>query len=81
MKIPCRHPSKPIFKFDLSVQAAKKNFLILTSKFGGGLQKAIDAQQGSPLWYGSEFKPVHILASWPQSSVDILNGKRWKPFY
>ncbi len=56
MATPCQHSSKPIFKFDLSVKAAKKNFIILPCKFGGNLHKALHAQHELPLSYGSKFK-------------------------
>jgi hypothetical protein len=49
MAIPCPYPSKPIFEFDLSIEAAEKNYIILMRKFGGVLHKALYAQQGSPL--------------------------------
>jgi hypothetical protein len=29
MATPCPHPSKPLFKFDLSVEAANKNYILL----------------------------------------------------
>ena len=84
MATPCRHPSKPIFEFDLTVEAAEKNFLVLTRKFGGDLQKAIDAQEGSPLSYGSEFKAVPILAqifsrhpTWKKMESILSNGSTW----
>jgi hypothetical protein len=62
MATPCCHPSKPLFEFDMSVEAAEKNYMILVHKFGEDLHEALHAQQGSPLQYGSEFKPVSILA-------------------
>jgi hypothetical protein len=37
----------------------EKNFIILTCKFGGN--KALHAQHGLPLSYGSKFKPILIL--------------------
>jgi hypothetical protein len=62
MATPCRHPLKPIFKFDLSIEAAKKNYIILMRKFKGDLHKELHAQQGLPLQYGSKFKLVSTLA-------------------
>jgi len=62
MATPCYHPSKPLFEFDTSVEAAEKNYMILMHKFGGDLHKDLHAQQGLQLQYGSEFKPVLILA-------------------
>jgi hypothetical protein len=84
MATPCRHPSKPIFEFDLSIEAAKKNYITLMRKFGGDLHKALHAQQGSPLQYDSEFKPESTLAlifsnqpNWEKMRIVLLNGSTW----
>jgi hypothetical protein len=84
MATPCRHPSKLIFKFNLSVKAAEKNYIILMRKFEGDLHKALHAQQGSPLQYGSEFKPVSTLApifsncpSWEKMRTVLSDGSMW----
>jgi hypothetical protein len=81
MATPCRHPSKPIFEFDLSIEPAEKNYIILMRKFEGDLCKALHAQQGSPLQYGSKFKPVSTLApifsnhpSWEKMKTVLLDG-------
>ncbi len=55
-------PLETTIRFDMSVEAAEKNYMILMHKFGGDLHEALRAQQGSPLQYGSKFKPVSILA-------------------
>ncbi len=47
--LPCRQPSKPIFAFKFSLEAANKNFILLTRKFGGDLSKALLAQSSSLL--------------------------------
>ena len=62
MATPCCHPSKPLFEFDMSVEAAEKNYMILVHKFGEDLHEALHAQQGSPLQYGSKFMLVSTLA-------------------
>ena len=59
--LPCRQPSKPLFTFKFSLDAANKNFILLTRKFGGDLSKALLAQSDSPLGYGSEFQPIEML--------------------
>ena len=59
--LPSRQPSKPLFDFSFSLEAANKNFIILKRKFGGDLSKALLAQSNSPLGYGSEFKPIETL--------------------
>ncbi len=84
MATPCRHPLKPIFEFDTSVEVAEKNYIILMHKFGGDLHEALHAQQGTPLQYGSEFKPVSILApifslhpSWEKMKTVLSDGSPW----
>jgi len=56
--LPCHQPSKPLFAFEFSLEAANKNFIFLMRKFGGDLSKALLAQSDLPLGYGSEFKPI-----------------------
>ena len=50
------------FVFDLSMAAAEKNADILLDKYGGKLTNAVDANKHSILGYGSEFRPVEVLA-------------------
>ncbi len=84
MATPGHHPSNPIFEFDMSVEAAKNNYMILMHKFGGDLHKALEAQHGSPLQYGSKFKPVSILAlifsnhpTWDKMMTLLSDGSTW----
>jgi hypothetical protein len=84
MALPCPNPSKPQFKFDLSVNAAEKNYILLMQKFGGDLHRALHAQKNSPLSYGSEFKPVSALEpvfsrhpNWPRMKIILLEGSTW----
>jgi hypothetical protein len=84
MATPCRHPSKPIFEFNLSIEAAKKNYIILMCKFEGDLHKALHTQQGLSLQYGSEFKPVSTLVpifsnhpSWGKMKTVLLDVSTW----
>ena len=72
-------PSKPTFLFELSDNAAKKNWEEL-QKFQN-LGEAISAQQDSPLGYGSEFrsstdlKPIfHLHPLWPRLKSILDNG-------
>ncbi len=58
---PCSQPTKSLFAFDFSLEAANKNFILLKHKFGGDLQKALLAQSDSPLGCGLEFKPIEML--------------------
>ena len=39
--LPSHQPSKPLFDFSFSLEAANKNFIILKQKFGGDLSKAL----------------------------------------
>ena len=84
MATPCPHPSKPLFEFNLSVEAANKNYILLMQKFGGDLHRALHAQNESPLSYSSEFKPVSFLEpiflhhpSWPRMKSILLEGSTW----
>ena len=61
LQLPIRQPSKPEFSFELSMESAEKNFLILTKKYGGSLKAALEGQHESPLGMGSEFRPIDIL--------------------
>jgi hypothetical protein len=58
--------------------------MILMQKFGGDLHQALHAQQGSPLQYGSEFKPVSILApilgnhpTWDKMMTLLTDSLTW----
>ena len=51
---------KPEFTFELTREAAEKNFLVLR-RYGFDLEKALSAHQGTPLEYGSEFRTVPEL--------------------
>jgi hypothetical protein len=59
--LPSRQPSKPLFDFSFSLEAANKNFINLKRKFSGDLSKALLAQSNSPLGYGLEFRPIKTL--------------------
>jgi hypothetical protein len=84
METPCPHPLKPLFEFDLSVEASNKNYILLMQKIGGDLHRALHTQNKLPLSYGSEFKPVLILEpiflhhpSWPRMKSILLEGSTW----
>jgi hypothetical protein len=81
---PCRQPTKPLFAFDFSLEAANKNFILLKRKFGGDLQKALLAQSDLPLGYELEFKPIETLKqifknhpSWSRMKQVLTNGSKW----
>ncbi len=58
---PC--PKKPLFCFKMTIEAAKKNFMVLKSH-QISLEKVIEAQAGSPVEYSSEFRKPEILEPW-----------------
>ena len=61
LDIPIRKPDKPEFAFELSMEAAERNYLLLMQKYEGSLELALKAQQHSPLGMGSEFRPIEVL--------------------
>ena len=84
LQLPIRQPSKPEFSFELSMEAAEKNFLILTKKYGGNLKNALESQQESPLGMGSEFRPIETLESiygnhpiWSRMVPILQQGSTW----
>jgi hypothetical protein len=86
MATPCPHPSKPLFKFDHSVNPTEKNYILLMCNFGGDLHLALHAQNRLPLSYGSKFKPALMLdsifkfyPSWQKMKTVLSEGSVW-PF-
>jgi len=59
-------PTNPEFEFNMTMEAAEKNFLLLSTKYDRDLERAIYAQQSSPVGYGSKLLK--------ESSVNILFG-------
>jgi hypothetical protein len=84
MQIPHQQPSRPEFSFELSEEAAKKNFLILMWKYGGRLSDALVAQEDSTVGYGLEFRDIATLANifqrhpnWIRMSRILTHGLEW----
>jgi hypothetical protein len=84
MATPCQPPMKPIFEFDLSIEAASKNYILLKHTFGGDLQRALDAQPNSPLRHGSKFRQIETLksifenhTSWNRTRSVLTFGSSW----
>jgi hypothetical protein len=84
MATPCQPPTKPIFEFNLSTKAASKNYILLKHTFGGGLQRALNAQPNSPLRYGYKFRQIETLKSifenhpsWNQMRSVLTFGSSW----
>ena len=76
-------PSKPLaipeFRFDLTAKSAAYNWAIV--KKHGSLLNAINAQDGTPMELGSEFRPIHVLEKvfrhhplWSDLSSGIKSG-------
>jgi hypothetical protein len=68
------------FQFKLTKEAAAKNFLTL-KKYGLNLEKALEAQKGTPLEYGSEFRTREELSPifqdhplWPFMVDNLTTG-------
>ncbi len=83
MDIPCPTPAAPKFIFELSNDAAAHNLDVLL-KHEFSLGKALDANKGSPLGYGSEFRHPDKLRKifglhplWPRMEAILTHGSRW----
>jgi hypothetical protein len=78
---PC--PKKPLFCFKMTTEAVEKNFMVLKShQFS--LEKAIEAQAGSPVKCGYEFRKPEILKPllgnhclWPRMNNILLHRSQW----
>lgn len=80
----CKKPKKPEFSFELTKEVGLKNYLVL-KKHGLDLSRALSAQAGSPMSYGSEFRPVaHIEQifsrhpNWQRLKSILECGSDWK---
>ena len=84
LQLPIQQPTKPEFSFELSMESAEKNFLILTKKYNGSLKAALEGQHESPLGMGSEFRPIEILETiygnhpiWSRMEPILQQGSTW----
>ncbi len=59
-------PERPLFNFEMKLEAAEKFFMILKS-FDFNIGRAIEAQAKSPMGYGSEFRKGRILFPLPRN--------------
>ena len=83
MATPSPAPRKPAFQFDMSQEAAEKNFCIL-AKYSFDVEKALAAQHGTPMAYGSEFRPPQVLERvfghhplWYRMKPLLTGGSNW----
>ncbi len=75
--------NKPEFAFELTREAALKNYLVL-KKYNLHLGKALEAQKDTPLAYGSEFRTPAKLQKifkdhpyWEHLEMILTNGSNW----
>ena len=83
MSMKIRKPTKPDFAFDMSMEAAERNYLIL-KKYDGSLAVTLQAQGDSPLSMGSEFRPINVLQAiygrhpiWERMVSLLKDGSTW----
>jgi len=66
------------------LESAEKNFITLMKKYGGSLQRALDANGRSPLGMGLEFRAPKIIEPlyrhhpiWPRTKHILTYGSHW----
>ncbi len=81
--VPCATPTHPLFKFNLNLEAAHKNYFVMR-KFNNNFEQALKAQQDSPLGYGSKFRKPSTLEpllschpNWKHFKKLLKNGSEW----
>jgi hypothetical protein len=81
----CPDRTEPDFSFELTKEAAHKNYLLLKKKYRLDFKAALDANSSSPLGYGSEFKDPKVLEPllkfhpfWPRLKSILENGSDWQ---
>jgi hypothetical protein len=82
--MPPRHPTQPEFTFDLTPEAAAKNYLVLMKKYNVNLGASLEAQRNSIVGYGLEFRDIDTLQkifgwhpNWMRMSKILENGSEW----
>jgi hypothetical protein len=68
---PC-HPTQPEFTFDLTPEAAAKNYLVLMKKYNGNLGASLEAQRNLIVGYGLDIRNVDTLQ---KSLVSTQTGR------
>ena len=83
LNVHCPCPKDPEFVFRFDGEAAEKNMCVL-NKYDTNLERAIQAQNDSPLVYGSEFRCVRPLESlfyshpnWRRMQLILGSGSEW----
>ena len=76
--------TKPDIKFELTREAALKNFLVMKRQ-NLNMQQLIESQADTPMYYGSEFRETSVLEpllskhpNWSHLKSILENGSNWK---
>jgi len=79
-----RCPSPPEFVFEMTPEAAEKNYLLLMKKYKGSLALALENHRESTMGYGSEFRHLSTLSrifkrhpNWDRMTTILTNGSDW----
>jgi hypothetical protein len=77
-------PTPPDFSFDLTCEAAQRNYLVLMHMHKGSLATLLESQRYSTVGYGSEFCDEATLShlfsrhpNWNRMTQILRNGSEW----
>lgn len=80
---PCFKPDKPELQFELTAEAAAKNWLVF-KKYSLNVEALFDAQSSTPMRYGSEFRDPSAFESifsnhpnWLHLERTLRQGSHW----
>lgn len=80
---PSQEMSKPDISFELTREAALKNFLVM-KKHKLDMKELIESQSSTPMYYGSEFRQTSVLEpllvlhpNWTHLKSILENGSDW----
>ena len=83
-QMPPRKPTPSEFSFELTNEAAKRNYMVLMHKCKGSLAASLESQQDSTAGYRSEFRNKatlsHLFArhpNWNWMTQILQNGSEW----
>ena len=75
--------SKPDIRFELTREAALRNYLVM-KRHNLDMQKLIESQANTPMYYGSEFRETQVLEpllvrhpNWSHLKSILENGSDW----
>jgi hypothetical protein len=82
--IPPQQPTPPEFTFEVTCEAAERNYMLLMHKHKGSLAASLESQRDSTVGYGSEFRDeatlYHLFArhpTWNWMTPILRNGSKW----